>query len=455
VCGYAVDWLRSCYSSTWRFPSDSVPTRKGYFFFAPEGTPHYPGWSYFGSRNWHKGDGTDWPDFGELENTRQVWRDGSFPTTPPDAKLIGSQECIEFGNTSDSPAAALIAGINIGCWAKRPPWGGLVGGGASHQATALGGLVGGGSSHELEVLGGLVGGGRSHELEVLGGLVGGGSSHELEVLGGLVGGGSSHELEVLGGLVGGGSSHELGALGGLVGGGHQQAAGLVGGLVGGGSSTFSNVAGSPFIQAAHAQTAAGSTASTSVSFASATHSGNWLVVILTASNSQVNVNFSVPSGWTAPVVINNNAFVTCAIAYLENVGAGTTFGPFGVTSVAGFGTLALNVQIAEFHGLPTSGTFDKQVVARATSTNPASGATAALVQAKELIIGACGTSHGVAITTATGYTVQDSYTGNSTGAGAWQSTWAWKTVNATTAVSITFTDTSSTWGCIVRTFKLL
>jgi hypothetical protein len=33
--------------------------------------------SYFGSRNWHQGDGTPWPEFGELESTRQAWMDGS------------------------------------------------------------------------------------------------------------------------------------------------------------------------------------------------------------------------------------------------------------------------------------------------------------------------------------------------------------------------------------------
>ena len=353
MCGYAVDWLRSCYSSTWRFPLDSVPTRKGYFFFAPEGTPHYPGWSYFGSRNWHKGDGTDWPDFGELEHARQAWRDGSFPTTPPDAKLIGNQECIEFGNTSDTAPAALIAGVNISCWEKRPPWGGLVAGGRSHQATARGGLVGGGSSHEIELAGGLVGGGSSHAIRAAGGLVGGGNSHEIEALGGLVGGGNSHEIEALGGLVGGGSSHAIRAAGGLVGGGSSHAVRAAGGLVGGGSSNFSVIIpGIARRQNAHAQANGSSSCNVNVTWPSATTAGNLLVAIVYSKAASFIPSITPPSGWTNPV--NTQPVGTLnggQIYYMKNAASQSSTGSW---TANGGSQTELDVHVIEYSGCSTS-----------------------------------------------------------------------------------------------------
>ena len=308
MCGYAVDWLRSCYSSTWRFPLDSVPTRKGYFFFAPEGTPHYPGWSYFGSRNWHKGDGTDWPDFGELEHARQAWRDGSFPTTPPDAKLIGNQECIEFGNTSDTAPAALIAGVNISCWEKRPPWGGLVAGGRSHQATARGGLVGGGSSHEIELAGGLVGGGSSHAIRAAGGLVGGGSSHAVRAAGGLVGGGSSNFSVIIPGIA--------------------------------------------RRQNAHAQANGSSSCNVNVTWPSATTAGNLLVAIVYSKAASFIPSITPPSGWTNPV--NTQPVGTLnggQIYYMKNAASQSSTGSW---TANGGSQTELDVHVIEYSGCSTS-----------------------------------------------------------------------------------------------------
>ena len=76
MCGYAVDFLRSCYAGYWLFPDNPNPV-KGSFYFTDR--PHYEDWHFFGSRNWHQGDGTEWPPFGELEDTPQEWRNGSFP----------------------------------------------------------------------------------------------------------------------------------------------------------------------------------------------------------------------------------------------------------------------------------------------------------------------------------------------------------------------------------------
>lgn len=87
--------LRSCYSSTWNLPGEGQV--EGQFYFSPEGTPFLPDLSWLGSRNWHSGDGTPWPEFGEIESARQTWRNGAWPGpgNPPLPKRIGEVGCLE------------------------------------------------------------------------------------------------------------------------------------------------------------------------------------------------------------------------------------------------------------------------------------------------------------------------------------------------------------------------
>jgi len=85
--------VRSCYTGTWRLPGWGDVT--GYFYFADAGTPFLPGWSWLGSRNWHDGDGTAWPVFGEKESTSQIWRNGSFAGERPIARSLGEEGCLE------------------------------------------------------------------------------------------------------------------------------------------------------------------------------------------------------------------------------------------------------------------------------------------------------------------------------------------------------------------------
>jgi len=167
VCGFAVDFLRSCYSSEWMFPGVAGPV-KGYFYFCDEKAPHYPEWHFFGSRNWHQNDGTPEPDFGETASAQQIWRDGSFATLFPDPVLVGTQACIELGIGEGGPGPTLIAGVDVRCWKNPPPWGGLAGGGASSFFAGFGGLAGGGDSGFFAGLGGLAGGGNgSFEVQVM------------------------------------------------------------------------------------------------------------------------------------------------------------------------------------------------------------------------------------------------------------------------------------------------
>jgi hypothetical protein len=121
VCGYSVDVIRSCYESKWNFPA--VGNVRGYYYFSAPGAPFYPGWSFFGSRNWHKGDGTSWPEFGELENTKQKWRDGSFGTTRPDYVTIGTAAQIDGDDARQPPApAGSLFGVPYGCWPRGVPF---------------------------------------------------------------------------------------------------------------------------------------------------------------------------------------------------------------------------------------------------------------------------------------------------------------------------------------------
>jgi hypothetical protein len=206
--------LRSCYSSKWNFPGLGIV--RGYYFFA-DGRPPYPGWSWFGSRNWHKGDGSPWPEFGELENAKQTWRDGSFPTRPPATIAIGTAAAIAGDEACRAGAPpALNAGVDVRCWPGGVPWVPSIGvcagigdgsgfSSASFAPPAVGGGVGGGSgfssaSFAPPAVGGGVGGGSgfssaSFAPPAIGGCRGGGSGFSAvtfhpPAIGGGKGGGS-------------------------------------------------------------------------------------------------------------------------------------------------------------------------------------------------------------------------------------------------------------------------
>ena len=118
-----MEFLRSCYSSKWRFPETGTADVPGYFYFCPEDTPHYDQWHYFGSRNWHHNDGSPIPVFGERENVRQSWRDGSFPVPRPDPIRVGLQGCIDgtgLNPDADDRPSSLVLGVDVRCWVSRP-----------------------------------------------------------------------------------------------------------------------------------------------------------------------------------------------------------------------------------------------------------------------------------------------------------------------------------------------
>lgn len=112
ACGYAVDYLRSCYKGKWLFPGHSEPV-EGYFYFADDApvlsSPHW-----FGSRNWHKGDGSPWPHYGETR-ARHHWRDGSFAGQIPPARLVGTEAALA-GDAPCPPVGMSLFGLPVLCW---------------------------------------------------------------------------------------------------------------------------------------------------------------------------------------------------------------------------------------------------------------------------------------------------------------------------------------------------
>jgi hypothetical protein len=114
-----VDWIRSCYSSQWQLLRGGPPTR-GYYYYCPPGTPHYPGLHLIGSRNWTRGDparGT--PLIGEWDGPQRYSR-GSLPVPPPPAVVLGSADCIALGDTYPLPMVdrTLPYGIDSRCYSS-------------------------------------------------------------------------------------------------------------------------------------------------------------------------------------------------------------------------------------------------------------------------------------------------------------------------------------------------
>jgi hypothetical protein len=193
VCGYAVDWLRSCYSSTWRLFRGSPIITPGRYWFSAPGDPHYPGLHYYGSEVWTSDEREPPPTLGEVPPAaNRPYFKGSLPVAAPPAVLLGTADCVASGETAP-PAAGrtLIAGIDARCWPAggqvappAPPWGmfswgGLKAGGASLAAQfGRGGVLGGGTARfVIRAKGGLLaGGGTLLPVRSRGGLLAGGAT---------------------------------------------------------------------------------------------------------------------------------------------------------------------------------------------------------------------------------------------------------------------------------------
>ena len=76
-CGRAVDMLRSCYSTGFRFGRGSGHVSKITWYWCGSDAEKLPFPTPFASRNYvEKG---VWPELGEVEGASRPWRNGSFP----------------------------------------------------------------------------------------------------------------------------------------------------------------------------------------------------------------------------------------------------------------------------------------------------------------------------------------------------------------------------------------
>jgi len=105
----------------WNLPgAGEVPGR---YFWSAEGAPLYPDWHYIGSRNWHAGDGSPWPEFGELETAKQSWRNGALGQIFPNAVNVGDGSCIgsdRVGPILTAPIG-LAGGVDRRCYSIPMP----------------------------------------------------------------------------------------------------------------------------------------------------------------------------------------------------------------------------------------------------------------------------------------------------------------------------------------------
>lgn len=104
MCGYAVEWVRSCKKSKWRLTRGSDRLRPGFYYFSPAGTPFYPGFHLLGSRDWVSGDRNPFEEqpLGEWSGPTE-WYDGTPPIVLPLPVSVGDVDCIANGERPGLP----------------------------------------------------------------------------------------------------------------------------------------------------------------------------------------------------------------------------------------------------------------------------------------------------------------------------------------------------------------
>ena len=97
VCGYVVDFLRSCYVGNFRLFRDrpDVITR-GRYYFSPIGTLPYPGFHLLGSQTWLDKNLDPVVPLGEVIGPTQ-WSNGAGPAKIIPSVRVGSKDCISNG----------------------------------------------------------------------------------------------------------------------------------------------------------------------------------------------------------------------------------------------------------------------------------------------------------------------------------------------------------------------
>lgn len=185
-------------------------------------------------------------------------------------------------------------------------------------------------------------------------------------------------------------------------------------------------------------------------FASAT-TGTNLIFVVTSDDSGLTTSVTAVTdnkSNTYTKILHVAGTSSMSVWYAKNIAGGSGHTVSVTWNEANTGRCAVAAQ--ELSGLDTTAPLDKSTSATGTSTAPSSGASAATVQADELVCGAL--SYGGTVTTTTlgsGYTNLGKVDVANTGVAAES-----KVVAATGAQTATFTLAASrTWLAAVVTFK--
>jgi hypothetical protein len=122
VCGYVVDFVRSCYEGEWRLFADHPELKtKGRYVFAPDDTRHYPFPHNFGSRNWVTDERDPLPLLGDVTEGRAAYSNGQPEGPIPGAAYLGTPDCIRYGESWPLPVIErdLTTGFDSRC-PQRP-----------------------------------------------------------------------------------------------------------------------------------------------------------------------------------------------------------------------------------------------------------------------------------------------------------------------------------------------
>lgn len=120
-CGFAVDFLRSCYETEVRFYRDIPDTCRVRWSYVPEGTPFVPYPNSWVSSNWDS-DPKPLFDIGELPEYGKPWVDGLPIGTLPQIHVCGTREQWSIGMPRPPavPVAVDADGVPLCCGAPAP-----------------------------------------------------------------------------------------------------------------------------------------------------------------------------------------------------------------------------------------------------------------------------------------------------------------------------------------------
>lgn len=123
TCGYAVEWLRSCYG-VHRLLYRGRPdvTCKGYYYFNDQ-APHLFQIHNYGSLNWQRGEIDEQPPLGEVIDAARPYRNGMAPARLPLPRVLGGADCLSEGASLPLPPIdrEIIDGIDSRCFAQVLP----------------------------------------------------------------------------------------------------------------------------------------------------------------------------------------------------------------------------------------------------------------------------------------------------------------------------------------------